>query len=120
MLLCGHELHDRGRKLLSHQDQDIFLLRLASFGSQNSSLILVTRIGIWQPRKCVSIQRTNSELFSSPKPPDRQGFPCSPLCKGYHGLFLYSDQAVKLKTHTQSVLRLRTRGAIPPLPQTVS
>lgn len=115
-----NELHDTGRKFPSHQDQDIFLLRLASFESRNSSVILVTKIGIGQPRKCVSIRRTNSELFSSTKPPDRRGHPCSTLSNGYQGLFSIKRPDSEAENSHQLVPRLRIRGAITPLPQMIS
>jgi hypothetical protein len=62
-------------------------------------------------------------FFSSPRRPDRLWFPSSLLPSGYQGIFSrgeLSGRSVKMATHLHLVPRLRTRGAIPPLPHTSS
>jgi hypothetical protein len=59
------------------------------------------------------------EFSSSPSRPDRLLGPPSLLSNRYQGLFSWglSGRGVKLTTHLHPVPRLRTHGAILPLPQ---
>ena len=94
-----------------------FVFLSCSYRSRDSSVIIVNRLCIGQPRDRRLILDTGNTLLPSPKRPDRLWGTPNILFHWYRTIYppAYSDRDVKINAH-HLVPRSRIRGAIPPLP----